>query len=276
MDAFIALQQVLPRHALTRFVGLLAASEQPWIAGPFKRIFSRAYDISLAEAEQESLAAYPSFNAFFTRALKSDARPLPPAGDAPLFVSPADGAISQVGTIRSGELLQAKGRSYSLAELMGAETTPALAEPYEGGRFATIYLAPNDYHRVHAPLAGTLRETRAIPGTLFSVNGRTEAGIPRLFCRNERLTLTFDTAAGPLLMVLVGALIVGRIDSVFGTMRSPYHRLDIQTHTDPVAWGGEVGRFLLGSTVIICTTAAAPAWGDGLETGQRVRVREPL
>ena len=272
MDPFITLQHLLPRHALTRLVGLLAKSERRWIAQPFIRQFQQAYGISLDEAEVKTPDAFPSFNAFFTRALEQDARPID--GDDTVLVSPADGVVSQCGPIEQGQLFQAKGKRYSFAELTGADAADVAT--FEGGRFATVYLAPSDYHRVHAPLGGTLTESRAIPGTLFSVNGRTEEGIANLFCRNERLVLCFETANGPLLLVLVGALIVGSIETVVAGPSSPYRRKESYRYNEVIERGAEVGRFLLGSTAIVCTTAEAAPWGESLSVGQKVRVRQGL
>ncbi|MEM1437036.1 MAG: archaetidylserine decarboxylase [Pseudomonadota bacterium] len=275
-DPFIALQHLLPRHALTRLVGRLAASERGWVKTPFIRSFARAYGISLEEAERASFADYESFNAFFTRALREEVRPL--EGDDQTLVSPVDGSVSQLGTISEGTLFQAKGNRYRLDELLGCRdgTAAERIAPYEGGRFATLYLAPSDYHRIHVPRLGTLIRSTAIPGTLFSVNGRTEAGIANLFCQNERLALEFETDQGPLAMVLVGALIVGSIETVFGTPPSPYRELAQSTHRQTFTRGSEIGRFLLGSTVIVCTGPAEPPWRQELRAGSRVLVGQSL
>ncbi|MEM8769427.1 MAG: archaetidylserine decarboxylase, partial [Pseudomonadota bacterium] len=185
---FIALQRLLPQHGLSRLVGWLAGSRVRFISQPFIHGFARAYGVTLEEAEADSLSAFDSFNAFFTRPLKAGARPL--AGGAGTAVSPADGAVSQSGAIRDGRLLQAKGHSYSLEALLGER---AAAATFANGTFATVYLAPSDYHRVHLPVAGRLQRTLAIPGALYSVNATTEAGIEGLFARNERLVCHFDT-----------------------------------------------------------------------------------
>lgn len=275
-DPFIALQHLLPRHALTRLVGRLAASRRGWIKTPFINGFARAYGITLEEAEHQAFSDYDSFNAFFTRSLREHVRPL--EGDDPQLVSPVDGCVSQLGNLTEGTLFQAKGNRYRLDELLGRrdKADAASLRPYAGGRFATLYLAPNDYHRIHMPRLGTLIRSTAIPGTLFSVNGRTEAGIANLFCRNERLALEFETDQGPLALVLVGALIVGSIETVFGSPKSPYQHLAHSEHRQTFTRGSEIGRFLLGSTVIICTGPDEPAWRAELSTGSRVRVGQAL
>lgn len=268
--AFAALQRALPQHALTRLVGRLARSEQPFIRDPFIRGFARAYDISLAEAQVESLSGFPSFNAFFTRALKAEARPIAAAVDA--FVSPADGVISQCGPIEDNTLLQAKGTRYRLDSLAGA----SLDGRFQGGQFATVYLAPHNYHRYHLPMAAELTRYRGVPGALFSVNARTEAAISDLFCRNERLVCEFETPAGPLLMVLVGALIVGAIETRIGSPPSPYVRPFEREHRQAFARGEELGQFLLGSTVIVCLGRDMVRWREDLAAGTPVRMGEQI
>ena len=272
---FIALQQMLPQHALSRFGGKLAASTNPRLSQTLIRNFARVYDINLAEAERESLDDYESFNDFFTRALKPDARPLP--GDPLAVVSPADGAVSQAGTIRRGRMLQAKGHTYALESLLGE----AAAE-FEGGSFATVYLAPSDYHRVHAPVRGRLLKTRAIPGALYSVNGRTEAGIEGLFTRNERLVCEFATTHGRVMVVLVGAMIVASIDTVWAGPKSPYQREEVSRFDRPdqtpqfYARGAEIGRFLLGSTVIVCFERGRSRLDPELRPGSKVKMGEAI
>ncbi|MGI9326246.1 MAG: archaetidylserine decarboxylase [Pseudomonadales bacterium] len=269
-EAFAALQRALPQHTLTRLVGKLAHSEAPLVKDTFIRLFARAYDISLDQAEVQSLAGFPSFNAFFTRALRADARPID--SDPSSVTSPADGSVSQCGNITQGALLQAKGTHYSLDSLVGS----AVSKRYEGGRFITVYLAPSDYHRYHLPLAGKLIRSRSIPGALFSVNAKTEAAISDLFCRNERLVCTFETAAGPMLMIMVGALIVGAIDTVFGSPPSPYVREASAEHDQVFTKGEELGRFLLGSTVIVCLPPGSGSWRKDLVPGTPVRMGEAI
>jgi phosphatidylserine decarboxylase len=272
---FIALQRLLPQHALSRFGGRLAASRNRRLSSFLIRNFARVYDINLSEAERQSLRDYESFNDFFTRALKPDARPLP--ADPLAVVSPADGAVSQAGIIERGRMLQAKGHTYSLESLLG-EAAPA----FDGGSFATIYLAPGDYHRVHAPVRGRLIKTRAIPGALYSVNGRTEAAIEGLFARNERLVCEFATTHGQVMVVLVGAMIVASIDTVWKGPSSPYQREEITRFDQPdqspafYARGAEIGRFLLGSTVIVCFERNRSRLNPDLKPGRKVRMGEAI
>jgi phosphatidylserine decarboxylase len=267
----VSLQRLLPQHLISRTFGALARTRRPWLKQLLIRTFNAIYPVDLAEAERTSIHQYESFNDFFTRALADGRRPLPEDPNA--FVSPADGAVSQLGAVAAGMLLQAKGIRYSLADLLG---DAALAAHFEGGRFTTVYLGPPDYHRVHAPYAGVLRRSRAIPGALFSVNGTTEAGIEGLFCRNERLVLEFETERGPLALVMVGALIVASIETPFGTPASPFAARCETAHAASVQRGGEIGRFLVGSTVIVVWPAGVAELRDDLRPGTRVRVGEPI
>ena len=266
---FAALQRILPHHGLSRLTGTLARSEHPWIRRPFVHGFARAYGIDLAEAERGSLDAYRSFNDFFTRALKPGARPLDP--DPTSILSPADGVVSQCGRLDGDRLLQAKGTQYRLRSLIGRD-----APEYVNGSFATVYLAPHDYHRVHLPLAGRLVRTTAIPGELFSVNARTEAAISDLFCRNERLVCEFETAWGNLLVVLVGAMIVASIETVWGGPTSPYRRQQEDRWDRTFARGAEIGRFLLGSTVIVCLPPGSMRLDARLQAGLPVRMGQRI
>jgi phosphatidylserine decarboxylase len=267
--AFAALQRLLPQHALSRLAGHLARSESAWIRRPFIHGFARAYGISLAEAQRSGLDDYHSFNDFFTRALKSGARPLD--DDPGAVVCPADGTISQSGTIEDGRLLQAKGHTYSLRALIGED-----ADEFAGGRFATSYLAPHNYHRVHLPARGTLVSTTAIPGELFSVNALTESAIDNLFARNERLVCRFETDHGAMLVVLVGALIVASIETVWSGPVSPYRKLERTGHHETLGRGQEIGRFLLGSTVIVCFEPGRIELAPQIRAGTEVRMGQAL
>lgn len=270
MSAFVTLQKLLPQHLISRFVGFLGASGMPFIRAPFIRLFARAYNVNMQEAERPDLASYASFNDFFTRTLRPGARPFP--ADADLLLCPADGVVSQTGTIEQGSLLQAKGIRYSFEDLADAAATPG----FEGGRFLTIYLAPKDYHRVHIPIAGELTRSVALPGELFSVNATTEAEIDGLFSRNERLVMAFDTAVGRMLLIMVGAMIVASIETAWPGPRSPYRRKQVGTHTAGFARGDEVGRFLLGSTVILCFEKDAVELDPRLVAGCPVRMGEAI
>lgn len=270
MSAFVSLQKVLPQHLLSRIVGRLAASEVQWVSGPLVRAFARVYGVDMAEAERPDLASYRSFNDFFTRTLVADARPVDAAPDS--VVSPADGAVSQTGIIERGELVQAKGIRYSFAALADACADPA----FEGGPFATIYLSPKDYHRVHLPLAGRLVRTVAIPGKLFSVNATTEAGVEGLFAVNERLVCEFETAFGKMLVVLVGAMVVASIEMVWDGPPSPYRNKQITAYDRHFEKGAEIGRFLLGSSVVLAFEPDRVRLDAGLAAGSVVRMGQPI
>ena len=268
-QTFAALQRLLPQHGLSRLTGYFAASQSPWIRRSFIRSFARAYSVDMTEAVRESLDDYHSFNDFFTRELKPGARPLP--ADPLLAVSPADGMISQAGAIEEGSLLQAKGNAYALTSLVDGA-----AEEFYGGTFATVYLAPHNYHRVHLPVAGTLTASRAVPGALFSVNAKTEASVNDLFARNERLVCRFETSHGPMLVILVGALIVASIETLWPGPASPYKKPESQTHELAFSRGSEIGRFLLGSTVIVCFAPGKAVLVDGLAAGRLISMGQPL
>ncbi len=269
MSAFVQFQRLLPQHALSRLLGRFANSSL--LSRPLIQLFSAAYGVSLEEAERRSVDDYRTFNDFFTRSLATGARPLP--DDRTALVSPADGMVSQLGTISGGQLLQAKGIRYSLTSLVldsRAQTT------FDGGWFATIYLAPSDYHRVHVPIDGTLVRSVAVPGELFSVNAKTEGAVERLFCRNERLVMHFDSAIGPYVLIMVGALIVASIETVFNAPTSPYRSEVTNTHARTFARGDEIGRFLLGSTVIVVVPRNTFVPAPRLAVGSRVRMGESL
>jgi phosphatidylserine decarboxylase len=266
-----SVQRFLPQHGLSRLAGRLAESRRVVIAQSLIRAFARVYGVDLSEAARVKAADYVCFNDFFTRELAPGRRPLPP--DPDLLVAPADGTISALGTVDEGTLLQAKGIRYPLATLLGDADSAAR---FTGGSFVTIYLAPRDYHRVHAPASGRLRTSRAIPGALFSVNARTEAALPELFCRNERLVLELDATFGPLALVMVGALVVASIETPFGTPTSPFRRRVDCAHDAIVARGMEAGRFLAGSTVIVVWPGGVADLLTDLESGARVRMGEPL
>ena len=270
MSVFLQLQQLLPKHGLSRLLGRLAASESPLLSRTLIDTFSRIYGVHLDDAARRSPRDYRSFNDFFSRELATDARQFDGHGNE--LISPADGTLSQFGRIERGQLIQAKGTPYACAELLGDDGLAALLD---GGWFATVYLAPRDYHRVHLPFAGTLRRSREIPGELFSVNAATEAGIQGLFCHNERLVCEFDTIAGKMVVVLVGALIVASIETVWDGSISPYRERRERQHDIPFARGAEIGRFLLGSTVILLLPPDTVRVSS-LTPGQSVRVGSVL
>lgn len=265
---FASVQRLLPQHALTRWMGRLAASEAVWIKDTFIRLFCALYDVDLSEADRPHRADYRTFNDFFTRALKPGARSFP--ADDRIIACPADGTVSQSGQIEAGTLLQAKGVRYSLDSLSGR-----LGEGFDGGCFVTVYLAPHNYHRVHTPCAGDLTVAQSIPGALYSVNARTEASVPGLFCRNQRLVCRLATPRGDLLIVLVGALVVGSIVTPWAGPASRGAGPETHRPNQRLSAGDELGRFQLGSTVILCTPPG-PARLESLPPGNSVRVGEAI
>ncbi len=273
---FISLQALLPQHTLSRLIGMLAQLERPlWLKNTLIKIFMRVYGISLLEAECEVATQFNHFNAFFTRSLKQDARP---QGNAKLL-SPADGCVSQRGAVTQGQLIQAKGHYYTAGALLADGTKDTLNPVFNEGSFATIYLSPKDYHRVHMPCSGTLRSTRYVPGALFAVNDSTAQNLPGLFAKNERLVCLFDTDEGPLAVVLVGAMIVAGIETVWGGVEEPAPGTVRERHWPSDAAprftaGDEIGRFFLGSTVIILSPKADLEWA--VDTGATTRVKANL
>ncbi|TVS12114.1 MAG: phosphatidylserine decarboxylase [Wenzhouxiangella sp.] len=267
-------QYLLPQQLLTRIAWTLSRSERPWVRKPLIGGFRRLFPVNLDEAARPDPADYPSFNAFFTRALADDARPL--ADPSLRLISPCDGTISQLGTITDAQLIQAKGMHYGVEALLGS---PDWAETFSDGRFITIYLAPHDYHRVHAPIAGRPVEEFRMPGRLFSVSTRTSRAVPGLFARNERMAVILDTDYGPVAVVMVAALLVAGIETVWGGPhdRRPgpeprRRRLDAA----PLARGAELGRFHWGSTVIVLTPAEFPDWDPNLRPGRKVLLGQGL
>jgi phosphatidylserine decarboxylase len=274
---FILFQYIVPQHALSRLTGWLAGVRHPlWLKNWAISRFIRMFGVDMTEAVESQPEAYTNFNAFFTRPLRAGLRPLAEAD----IVSPADGCISQIGRIEESGLLQAKGRHYSTWALLGGDDERAAW--FRNGTFATIYLAPRDYHRVHMPIDGELLATTYIPGKLFSVNSTTAAGVDRLFARNERLVCYFDTAAGPMAMVLVGAMVVAGIDTVWSGQVSPPQRRpqrsDYRNLPEPVtlAKGEEMGRFQLGSTVILLFPEGRMQWAPHFAAGSQTRLGEAL
>jgi phosphatidylserine decarboxylase len=274
---FAALQRVLPQHLLSRGMHALARSRQPAVRNLILRTVLRAYpQIDLREALQPDPYAYPSFNAFFTRELRPGARPI--AADPHTLVSPVDGTVSQAGRTDAGRLLQAKGMHYTCAGLLA---DAAAAGRYLGGSFACLYLAPYNYHRIHMPCDAVLRASRYVPGQLFSVNAATARTVPDLFARNERLVCDFDTDDGPLCLVLVGALFVGSIETVYaGEVNPPPVRggavRDLAAGVGRrFARGEELGRFNMGSTVIVLSGRPAE-FAARVEPGEPVRLGQPL
>jgi phosphatidylserine decarboxylase len=256
-------QYLIPKQALTALAGKLASTEAGIFTTRFIHWFAGRYGVNMAEAENPDLDSYKTFNAFFTRPLKAGARPLASAD----FISPVDGAISQFGAIEADQIFQAKGHSYSTTALGGGDSQ--LAAQFENGSFATLYLSPRDYHRIHMPCDGKLTRMIYVPGALFSVNPTTARGVPGLFARNERVVCVFDSAFGPFVLTLVGATIVGSMATVWhGVVNPPrsaeVREWDYRGQNIQLKQGEEMGRFLLGSTVVMLfpkkTLTFNPEW----------------
>lgn len=274
---FVLGQYPLPHHPLSRLMGRLTHCRNPAFKNLFIRAITRAYHVNLDEAVEPDLKAYGCFNEFFTRPLKPEARPLTQIPGA--LASPADGFLSQAGRIDAGRIIQAKGKDYRAVDLLGGDA--ARAAPFEGGQFATIYLSPRDYHRLHMPLAGTLREMVHIPGRLFSVNDATARGVPKLFARNERVAALFDTAAGPMALVLVGAIFVASIETVWHGVVTPPSAAKVRSwtyapETVRLDRGAEMGRFNMGSTIIVLFGRDAVEWSPSLQPGAILRMGEAI
>lgn len=270
---FVGLQYILPHHMLSAFMFRVARIR--W--RPFKDLLIgsvvRKYRVDMAEAQQPDPLAYESFNEFFTRSLRPEARPIAVQEDA--VTCPADGEMSQLGAITNGRIFQAKGRDYSLLELLGGRAD--WAERLDGGTFATIYLSPRDYHRVHMPYGGTLREMIHVPGRLFSVSPATTSLVPRLFGRNERVLCLFESGAGPMALILVGAIFVGSMETVWAGQVTPTSGREPGKVYEGQASirlgkGAEMGRFNMGSTVILVFPPGMVEWQPGLKPGERLRM----
>lgn len=274
---FVLSQYVAPQRTVSHLAGRFADSDRtPALKNRVIKWFIDRYGVNMSEAAEPDPTAYPTFNAFFTRALKPGARTVD-AGEK-VFASPVDGAISQLGQVTGDRVFQAKGQSFSLVELLGGDEQRA--EPFREGEFATIYLSPKDYHRIHMPLAGTLREMVYVPGKLFSVNPVTAENVPNLFARNERVACIYDTPAGPMALVLVGAMIVGSVETTWAGVVAPgsgdvasWHYPHDQA---PVKFekGDEMGRFRLGSTVVVVMPKGSVGWNADQVAGRTVRMGE--
>lgn len=276
MSPLTALTYVLPHRALSSLARALAYSTNPSLKQWLIDTVTRKFGVDLSEAAEPDPNAYPSFNAFFTRALKPGARVADP--DPSALLMPADGHISQCGDIVDGRIFQAKGQSYTAAELLGSD---ADAAPFADGVFATVYLSPRDYHRVHMPWTGTLRETVHVPGRLFSVGTDAVASVPRVFARNERLVCHFDTEFGPMVQVMVGALLVSGVETVWSGVEIPAYG-DAITRKDYRGKGirlerfAEMARFNYGSTVIVLLPKGVAALDAMLKAETPVRLGQRL
>lgn len=266
---FSVLQHLTPQHALSRATGWFGRTRNTWVKNTFISWFVKRYNVDMSLAAEENPLAYASFNDFFTRSLKDGVRPIDE--DPNSIVCPADGAISQLGAIVNGRIFQAKGQSYTTTELLGGDA--ALAAEFDQGNFATVYLSPRDYHRVHMPYGGVLRTMVAIPGDLFSVNNATAREVPRLFSRNERVVAIFDTDIGPMAVVLVGAMIVAGIETVWAGEVAPFkRRIETTRYQGPqdvisLEKGAEMGRFKLGSTAVVLFAKDRMTWQESYQPG---------
>ncbi|RDV26670.1 phosphatidylserine decarboxylase [Alteromonas aestuariivivens] len=275
----VNLQYLLPKHLISRLVGKLAAAEAGGLTTWLIKIFIKHFQVDMSEAVYPAPEHYKTFNEFFTRPLKPEVRPL--CEEPNTLVQAVDGTVSQFGKIHDDRVFQAKGHDYSLTTLLGGK--PELAKPFKGGQFATIYLAPKDYHRIHMPIEGTLTDMVYIPGDLFSVNPLTAENVPGLFARNERVVAYFDTPVGRMAMVLVGATIVASIETVWaGTVTPPagqnvqhwQYEQDSESAVK-LAKGEEMGRFKLGSTIVVCFEQNQIEFAD-LAAGQVTRLGQPF
>jgi len=270
-------QYVLPHHALSGLMSRLTHCENKLWKNLFIRLIIRLYGVNMAEAKFQELDRYASFNRFFTRELKDGARPIAAAADA--IACPADGAVSQAGPISEGRIFQAKGHDYTALELLGGDVERASA--FENGSFATIYLSPKDYHRLHMPFTGTLKEMVHIPGRLFSVNAATVGAVPNLFARNERVACIFETEAGPMALILVGAIFVSSVETVWHGVVTPptvseTRTWQYQDNAPTLEKGAEMGRFNMGSTIIVLFGQDKTAWNADFLAGKPVKLGETI
>ncbi|HJV97449.1 MAG TPA: archaetidylserine decarboxylase [Albitalea sp.] len=267
-------QYLLPKQAITAFAGVVASARAGAVTTGIIRRFVRRYGVDMSEAANPDIASYASFNEFFTRALRPGIRPLAAA----TWVCPVDGAISQFGPITGDQIFQAKGHSYSTTALVGGDA--ALAAQFKDGHFATLYLSPKDYHRIHMPCDARLRRMIHVPGALFSVNPTTARGVPGLFARNERVVCVFESAHGPFVLALVGATIVGSMATVWhGVVNPPRGTLREWRYDDKAVLlkqGDEMGRFLLGSTVVMLMPKGDLRFNTGWVPGGAIRLGEAM
>lgn len=270
-------QYVLPHHFLSGIMSKLTHCENKVWKNLFIRQVIRHYGVNMNEALEQDINAFKSFNDFFTRELKPGARAF--TTELSGIACPADGTVSQAGNITEGEIFQAKGKSYTATDLLGG--SPERAEPFNNGVFTTIYLSPKDYHRMHMPLTGTLREMVHIPGRLFSVNTATTNSVPGLFARNERVAAIFDTDAGPMALVMVGAIFVSSIETVWHGIVTPPSNTSVQSwlyqdNAPMMKIGEEMGRFNMGSTIIVLFGKDKAQWDSGFAADKVVRLGERI
>lgn len=268
----ILLQYLVPQRALSKFAGIVSDCRWGWWKNWVIHSFIKRYNVDLKSAEFENVADYPNFNLFFTRKLKPNLRPIVQGVND--IASPVDGSIQQYGTIQQGELLQAKGFYFNLKNLLGDKASNMAS--FENGNFITFYLAPKDYHRVHMPISGELRETVYIPGKLFSVNQATSHHVPQLFTINERLVCMFDTVIGPLAIILVGAMIVSGIEVMWPLQKSTTNIVKKVYNSNSIRLerGKEIGYFKVGSTVIILFPKNTMSWSNNILQYREIKMGE--
>ncbi|MFZ2170862.1 MAG: archaetidylserine decarboxylase [Methylococcaceae bacterium] len=270
-------QYILPHHVLSRMMSKLTHCENKAWKNLFIKQIIRHYGVNMDEAVEQNINAYKSFNHFFTRELKPGIRPITTKNNA--IACPADGTVSQAGDITDGNIFQAKGKIFTATDLLGGNVERA--EPFNNGVFTTIYLSPKDYHRLHMPLTGTLKEMVHIPGRLFSVNTTTTNSVPGLFAKNERVAAIFDTDSGPMALVLVGAIFVSSIETVWHGIVTPPSITSVQSwryqdNPPTLKIGDEMGRFNMGSTIIILFGKGKAKWGSELKTDKIVKLGEMI
>lgn len=272
---FVALHSMLPSHFLSWLMFHIARIRNETFKNAFIGIFVKLYKVDLSEAELERIKSYPDFSSFFTRALKPGARRLDP--DPKVLVSPVDGTVSEIGPIRNGTMIQAKGFDYTVTELLGGSKAAAF---FQKGSFCTIYLAPHNYHRIHMPATGRLREWSYVPGRLFSVSTQVVRKVPKVFTRNERVCAIFETDYGPMAVIMVGALFVGSIETAWNGRITPPHGQEAGSYSpmSPVVLlrGAELGRFNMGSTVILLMPPGMVSWKAQLKSGVPLRMGQAL
>ena len=270
-------QYLLPHHFLSGLMSKLTHCKNKTFKNLFIKLIIRLYKVDMNEALEQDLNTYDSFNHFFTRVLKPEARPLTTAANA--IACPADGQVSQAGLIHDGEIFQAKGKSFTATDLLGGDKDRAA--PFQNGLFTTIYLSPKDYHRLHMPLTGTLKEMVHIPGRLFSVNTTTTATVSGLFARNERVACIFDTETGPMALVLVGAIFVSSVETTWHGVVSPPSIKEVRSWTykenaPVINIGEEMGRFNMGSTIIVLFGKDQCEWLQDYAADKVVRLGEQI
>ncbi len=270
-------QYILPHHFLSKVMSRFTHSETKIWKNLMINQIIRLYRVDMSEAKEQDINNFVSFNKFFTRELKTGARPITPMDHA--IACPADGAVSQAGRIKQGDIFQAKGKSFTATELLGGNK--ARAKPFENGTFTTIYLSPRDYHRLHMPIKGTLTEMIHVPGRLFSVNAATTNAVPGLFARNERVVCLFDTESGPMALILVGAIFVSSVETTWHGVVTPPSIESVRSwqykeNAPVIDKGEEMGRFNMGSTIIVLFGKDAIEWDADFKAGKKVKLGEMI